>query len=251
MYETLLLNQENNAWHVTLNRVEKRNSLNATVIHELLTVLQQAQQDSNNRFIILQGQGGFFCTGMDLELATQPQEKPQFADNYIQLLHTLAAIPRVVICCVDGIAMAGGIGLLAASDLVIATPKSKFSLTEVLWGLLPCCVAPYLIRRLGFQAAYRLTLTTQQMNAEEAQKVQLIDYIMQELSKELPPLLKRLSRTSNLTIANLKNYFSKLWIINENMESFAVSELNKLIQSPEVQNNLQNYINHGKFPWEV
>ncbi len=250
MYQTLKITQQETIRIITLNRPQERNSLNARLMQELFQALKEAEEDVNNRIIILKGQAGVFCTGMDLKAAVQ-DEMPLESDAYMTLLRRLAMIPRVVIACVEGTVMAGGVGLVAASDIVLATSDSQFSLSEALWGLLPCCVAPYLIRRIGFQAAYRLTLTTQTITAEEAHRLQLVDVLTNTPDEEIRKQCLRLKRLDPHTVEDLKQYFRKMWLINETMEATAIQEITRLTQLPRVQQNLANYVQKQQFPWEV
>lgn len=250
MYQTLLITEQEGIRTITLNRPEERNSLNSLLIQELLQALTDAEQDTHNRIILLKGQSGIFCTGMDFKAAIAG-DKPLESDAYMVLLRRLATIPRVIIACVNGVVMAGGMGLVAASDLVMATPGSQFSLSEALWGLLPCCVAPYLIRRIGFQAAYRLTLTTQTITGEEAHRLQLVDILTTTMEDEIRKQCLRLKRLHPETLHDLKHYYRKMWLINEAMEKTAVEEISRLTQLPRVQQNLANYVQRQQFPWEV
>lgn len=250
-YQTLQITQQGAIQTITLNRPQARNSLNAILIQELLQVLERAEQDPDNRILILQGQAGIFCMGMDFKSTVQEDDESFQSESYMLLLRRLATIPRVVIARVEGTVMAGGIGLVAASDLVLATPESQFSLSEALWGLLPCCVAPYLIRRVGFQVAYRLTLTTQTIMGEEAHRLQLVDVLTQTPDDEIRKLALRLNRLHPETLHDLKQYFRKMWLINEAMETTAVQEITRLMQLPRVQQNLVNYVQKQQFPWEV
>nr|WP_284698318.1 enoyl-CoA hydratase-related protein [Coxiella burnetii] len=134
---------------------------------------------------ILQGQIGVFCTGMDFT-NLQPPKSRQSSDN--TLLHRFVTFSRIIISCVEGAVIAGGMGLVASSDLVVATSQSQFSLSEAIWGLLPVCVTPYLIRRVGFQAAYRLGFTTETIDAKEAYRLQLIDLLSDEPLKKFTPM---------------------------------------------------------------
>ncbi len=120
----------------------------------------------------------------------QPPKSRQPSDNtlYIKLLHRFVTFPRIIISCVEGAVIAGGMGLVASSDLVVATSQSQFSLSEAIWGLLPVCVTPYLIRRVGFQAAYRLGFTTETIDAKEAYRLQLIDLLSDEPLKKFTPM---------------------------------------------------------------
>ena len=174
-----------------------------------------------------------------------------WSSNYMVLLKRIALIPKIVIAVVDGEVMAGGVGLVAASDLVIATSKSQFSLSEALWGLLPANVLPYLIRRVGFQKAYTMTLTTQTMSAHDAYTIHLIDELSDHPDEALRKLTLRLARLDEQTIRDMKQYFRKLWMIDEKIEQTAVLELARLIQEPRIQNNIKHFLEEGKFPWET
>ena len=254
-YQTIIINEIPHGISITINRLENQNTLNAALITELTNVICSTENNSSLRFIILKGQQGIFCTGMDfkemsqLDLGSNTAE--EFAEHYMGLLKQLASSSKIIISEINGKVMAGGIGLVAASDIVIATPRSQFSLSEALWGLLPANVLPYLIRRTGFQPAYFMTLTTQTIFAEEAKVLHLVDEVTEQTDEALRKHLIRCSRLSEQTVKDLKNYFRKLWIINENVEKLAVMELARLVQEPRVKNNIIKFIQEGKFPWEA
>ena len=147
--------------------------------------------------------------------------------------------------------MAGGIGLVAASDLVIAAGTARFSLSEALWGLLPAMVLPHLIRRVGFQAAFRMTLTTETLNAEAAAKIRLVDEVADPTERRLKQLQTRLNCLDKETIKDIKNYFKRhLYPITPEQESAAVNETTRLSRSERVQAGIRNYVEQGTFPWE-
>lgn len=254
-YKTLLISDMTHGISVTLNRVEQRNSINQLLMRELHQVLDEVEKNPACRIIVLKGQQGFFCTGMDFreisQLTLKKEGLIQWVSEYMMLLKRFALIHKVIIAEIDGQAMAGGIGLVAASDLVIATSKSQFSLSEMLWGLLPANVMPYLIRRVGFQKAYMMTLTTQSLSATEAHAIHLVDELSDKPDDTLRKHSLRLTRLDEQTIRDMKQYFRKLWIIDEDMEQLAIHELVRLIQEPRVQNNIKCFIEQGKFPWEA
>src|SRR5204863_9100504 len=96
---------------------------------------------------------------------------------FFGLLRRFTTVGRVIVSIVDGRVTGGGVGLVAASDLVYATERSSFGLPEALWGLLPCCVLPFLIRRVGYQPAYAMALSTQPVSAQEALRSHLVDAV--------------------------------------------------------------------------
>jgi polyketide biosynthesis enoyl-CoA hydratase PksH len=133
----------------------------------------------------------------------------------------------------------------------VATSASSFALPEALWGLLPANVMPFLIRRVGFQPAYRLTLTTETIPAQEAWRIGLVDTLSDKPDDEIRRYLIRLGRLDEQTILEAKAYFQKMWLLNAAMEQHAIAELSRLMQTERVQTNIRNYAEHQKFPWET
>jgi len=240
-------------WTVTMNRPAQRNSLTQGLMQGLHRALDGAEADPACRLVILAGRENFFCTGMDFAEAAQGAGSPQPLDgaDYMALLKRFAHCGKIIIAKVEGAVQAGGMGLVAASDLVVATPASSFALPEALWGLLPANVMPFLIRRVGFQPAYRLTLTTETITAAEAWRIGLVDTLSDKPDDEIRRYLLRLGRLDEQTILEAKAYFQKMWLLNEAMEQTAIAELRRLMQTERVQTNIRNYAEHQKFPWET
>jgi polyketide biosynthesis enoyl-CoA hydratase PksH len=253
-YQTLLVREINHAIEATINRVEQRNALNSMLMQELHQVLDQAEKNPDCHMVIFKGKEGLFCTGMDFQEITQTvqhsEEAETYSTLYMSLLKRFASSSKIIISEIDGQVMAGGVGLAAASDIVIATTRSHFSLSEALWGLLPANVLPYLIRRVGFQKSYIMTLTTQPISATEAHAIHLVDELSDQPEEILRKLSLRLFRIDEKTVQTLKNFFRKLWIINEAMEQTAMHELAKLMQDTSVQKNIKDFVEQKKFPWE-
>jgi len=246
----LLYDSQGDRAVITLNRVEKRNSLNLSMLSTLHGMLDEAESDAALRMIIIKGAEGVFCTGMDLEGFVSEEELSAEDSPYMNLLRRFSSTEKVVISHVEGTVMAGGMGLVAASDLVFAHSNATFSLSEVIWGLLPAMVMPFLIRRIGFQNAYRLTLTTQTVGAQEAKRMNLADEVGDDIESRLQAMTRRLGRLQVETIKDLKTYFRKMWIIDESMEKNAVAELARLSKEPRVVENITSYLKSGKVPWE-
>lgn len=252
--ETLLIEKAPHGLTVTIHRPKQRNSINAQLVLDLHNLLDQAERDSTCRCIVLQGENGFFCTGMDFNEVTQlhssSSENPIFSAKYMELLKRFTTTPKIIISLVEGQVLAGGIGIVAASDIVIGNPQAQFGLSEALWGLLPACVTPFLIRRIGFQKAFFMTLTTETINAAEAYRIGLIDKLAEQPHDCLRQITLRLKRIREETIHDLKTYFRKMWIITEEMETEAIAELDRLMTIPRVRTNIKNFIEKQQFPWE-
>lgn len=236
--ETLQVKRSPRIMGLMINRPEQQNSINATLIDDFHRALDRAEADPECRLVVLEGANGVFCTGMDFaevaaEAAAANHEGMRSA-KYIELIDRFTSVPKVVVAKIDGRVTAGGVGLVAASDLVVASPRSQFSLSEALWGLLPCCVLPYLIRRIGFQPAYRMTLTTQAVSAQEALAFHLVDEVANDLDDAIRRWMLRVGRLEEETLRELKQYFRQMWKISAETEEFAVSEITRLVSKPKV-----------------
>jgi polyketide biosynthesis enoyl-CoA hydratase PksH len=241
------------AW-LTFDRPARRNTLTQQTLNELAAALDGLETDDECRIVVLQGRDGFFCTGMDFaEMADRVGSDGTTAAedvHYMDVLRRMASSSKVIVSAVDGQVMAGGVGLLAASDLVIATPASRFSLPEALWGLLPACVLPLLIRRIGFQAAYRMTLTTETWDTDQARSAGLVDEVAADLEEAIRRASVRLTRLDPETVRRMKAYFRKMWYLSDAMEEMAIAEIDALVHDPRVQDNIRQFVQHQKFPWD-
>ncbi|MEW6735272.1 MAG: enoyl-CoA hydratase-related protein [Acidobacteriota bacterium] len=247
-YETVLISEKPYCLIVTIHRPQARNSINSTLLQEINEVLDRAEHDTQCRLVIFQGSNGIFCTGMDFFEAVAG--KPMDNSVYMSTLKRFTLTSKVIISKLDGQVLAGGLGLAAASDLVIATKHTQFNLPEAMWGLLPANVLPYLIRRVGFQKAYEMVLTMQTVSAEEAHRIHLVDTIAEDLDETIRRLMLRLIRVDVETIIEMKNYFRKMWIISAEMEHLAIEQFARLLEKDRVQKNIRNFVEKQIFPWE-
>ncbi len=248
-YATLRLEikEDTRVMSITMDRPESKNAINLQLLQEINDVLDLAEKNPEIRTVILRGNEKFFCTGMDFKEA---ENEKAFPTEYSRTLKRFATISKIVVSICEGKVIAGGVGFAAASDIVIASPAAVFTLSELMWGLLPANVLPYLIRRTGFQSAYFMTLSTLKNSAQEAKDIHLVDILSEDPDSEFLKLNERLSLIDPQTISRMKSYFRKMWLINEEMEQLAIKTLSELKQDPIVQKNIKNYVENGKLPWE-
>ncbi|HBV98897.1 MAG: hypothetical protein JL50_19380 [Peptococcaceae bacterium BICA1-7] len=251
--ETILVKEARGILTVTFNRPKSKNSINGAFLRELNDALDLSLRNSECRMVVLEGQNGVFSTGMDFNdrASGNYDEKLDRLSlvRYMEMLKRFREIPRIVISIVDGQVIAGGVGLVAASDLVIATPRARFGLSEALWGMLPGMLLPFLIRRVGFQKAYSMTLTTMPVSAVEAHSFNLVDEVTETPDQTILQLTQRLIRLEESTIENIKQFFLKLWPITGEFEEMAVAESFRLMNDPKVRENIDNFVRYKKFPW--
>lgn len=170
---------------LTLNRPDKRNALNDELIAELKAALREADSDDNLRAIVIRGAGKDFCSGADLS-ALQKIANASYEENLedarsLAELFTLIRNTKIpVIAAVQGRALAGGCGLATACDLVVATSTARFGYPEVKIGFVPAMVAAILRRNLGEKKSFELLTQGFEFTAEEAQKLGLVNRVVQD-----------------------------------------------------------------------
>ena len=158
---------------VWLNRPEVRNAFNDSVIQELTAAFAGFAQDSTLRAVVLAGHGKAFCAGADLTwmraMASYSwQENEADAAALAQMLWTMYRCPVPVVGRIHGDCYAGGVGLAAVCDVLVASAAAHFCLSEARLGLLPATIGPYVVKALGEQASRRYFTTAERFSATQA-----------------------------------------------------------------------------------
>lgn len=255
-FETLIVTESEHALTLTINRPAHNNSINTLLLNEINQALDIAAENQNIALIVLEGQKDLFCSGMDFHeilswqaQANEAQKIREWTSLYMQTLRRFSLSQKVIVTKLDGKVIAGGTGLVAACDYVISTENTQFKLTEVLWGLLPAMVTPYLIKRIGYQKAYSMTLTARSVPAKEASQWGLIDEINPNSNAALSEFNRRIKRLNQNTIFDMKSYFRKFSRIDELAEAKAIEETTRLLQNPVVRKNIRNFVEQGTLPF--
>ena len=158
---------------VWLNRPEVRNAFNADLIPDLAAAFNALGQEDDVRAIVLSGRGKVFCAGADLawmrEMADYSWAQNRAdAARLADMLFAIYSCPRPVVGRVHGDCYAGGVGLAAVCDILVAAEPATFCLSEARLGLLPATISPYVIRAMGEQAARRYFVTAERFSAAQA-----------------------------------------------------------------------------------
>ena len=161
---------------VWLNRPEVRNAFNEHVVAELGTAFRTLAADAELRVIVLGGQGKAFCAGADLTwmraMAGNDWEANRAdAQALADMLWSIWNCPLPVVGRIHGDCYAGGVGLAAVCDVLVAAEGMHFCLSEARLGLLPATIGPYVVRALGEQAARRWFITAERFDAAEARRL--------------------------------------------------------------------------------
>ena len=176
---TLDIRREGPVVRVYLNRPEVRNAFNDGVVAELTAAFTTLGADAGLRAIVLGGHGKAFCAGADLSwmraMADYTWEQNQAdATALAEMLRTVYACPVPVVGRVHGDCYAGGVGLAAVCDVLVAAEGVQFCLSEARLGLLPATIAPYVIKALGEQASRRYFVSAERFDAARAHALGLV-----------------------------------------------------------------------------
>ncbi|MBJ9679655.1 enoyl-CoA hydratase/isomerase [Burkholderia gladioli] len=256
-YRTLRVRRQGGVTFVRIERPEADNAINAALLEEMADVLDRC--DAATHVIVLEGQADAFCVGADFaEIraahAGAPSEAARAAGDpgpLFDLWHRLATGPRIVISHVRGKVNAGGVGFVAASDIVLADDTATFSLSELLFGLMPACVLPFLIRRIGWQRAHYMTLSTQPLDAARALAWGLVDAHDANGEALLRRHLARLRRLDGVAVARYKRYANALTGRFDSDRSLALAANREVFSDPTNLERIVRFVESGIFPWEA
>ncbi|MFI9236084.1 enoyl-CoA hydratase family protein [Streptomyces sp. NPDC053079] len=186
---------------LTLDSPHNRNALSSRLVAELHDGLRRAADDSDTRAVVLTHSGTTFCAGADLSEPT-----PTGPEALARLLRTIVELPGPVVARVDGHVRAGGLGLLGACDIAVASGASSFAFTEARLGLAPAVISLPLLPRLDARAAARYYLTGERFGAREAVRIGLITLAAGDEGPDeaLEPVLEGLRRGSPQGLAASK-----------------------------------------------
>ena len=248
---------------LTLDDARRQNALSVEMIESIDHALEGAPHDL--AALVIQGANGVFSAGADLKSLAEALAKP-LACGETDALQTLnaaggrffarfAALPFMTIAVVDGAAVGGGMGLAAASDVVIATPRARFALTETSLGIPPAQIAPYLAHRLGERVARRLAMTGARIDGREAETLGLADFYCgsdAERDAKLEALLQSVERCAPGANAETKRLFGLCR--NERPEAYieaAAKSFSDALRGPEGREGIAAFFAKRAPSWTV
>lgn len=253
-FETLKVRFQDDVCFVQIHRPDANNTINDRLISEFNQLLDR--HEGAIRILVLEGLPDVFCFGADFKALEQDVARgvdgPLFdpAPMY-DLWVRLAMGSFVSVAHVRGAANAGGIGFVAACDIVLCDESASFGLSELLFGLMPACVLPFLIRRIGPAKANTMTLLTEPVPAETALAWGLVD----DMSADSVNLLRRkLLRLRRLPASGIRRYKRYMDAWGEDLvrtRPRAIAANVEVFSDPENQAKIARYVTTGAFPWEA
>ena len=256
-YETIRFEYTQRVVRIYLNRPEIHNAFNEIMISELLDLYVTISKVDNLRVVVLTGTGKSFCAGADLNWMSGVinysfEQNYQESLNLAELLYTIYILNKPTIALVNGAAIGGGTGLVAVNDIVIASERAKFSLSEVKLGLVPACISPYVIRKIGENRSRELFLTGQRINSAVANDYGLVNYVVpdDELDEVLEKTISQLISSGPNALKVCKELLSNVpgKTLLENKE-YTAEIIAKLRVSEEGQEGMKAFFEKRKPGW--
>jgi methylglutaconyl-CoA hydratase len=204
---------------ITLNDGEHGNLLGPERLDDLSAAFNRSLRDSQVRAILLRSNGPAFCLGMDLaRLAAHGSsgsraDAEKAVDRFAAVLQAIYSAATPVVCLVEGEAKAGGVGLACVCDIVVAGERSTFELGEVIFGLIPANVLPYMLGlRVPPQKARYLVMSAHRIDAPEALRLNLVDEVVPDggAERRVREIFKRLLCSSPHALSAAKEFTAEL-----------------------------------------
>lgn len=242
-----------------LNKPEVRNAFNEHMISELHKAITKLAEMPDIRVIVVTGEGTAFSAGADLDWMKRMGQS-DFATNSrdaMALAYMLDAFyncPKPVVARVNGSAIGGGMGLIAVCDIAVTEEKAIFSFSEVKLGLVPACIAPYIIRKAGENNTRELFMTGRRITAAEAKNLGLVNSIASadKLDVVVGELVNQLIASGPSAVSAVKKLIREVYHQSrEEYIPYTAKLIARLRTSPEGKEGVMAFLEKRKANWIV
>lgn len=256
-YTTIKYEKSGPIARVTFCRPEIHNAFNGTVITEMSDVFHEIDKDDDIRVVVLTGAGKSFCAGADLNwmraIVDQTFEENLIESNALaDLFYQIHTFKRPVIGKINGAAIGGGTGFVAVCDIALAARSAKFSFSEVKIGVVPACIGPYVIKKMGEGKARELFITGERMYADRAFEVGLVNKVVDDdqLDDEVENLIHSILTSGPEAVAMAKKLVSSVPTMKPvEYKAFTAEMIARLRISEEGQEGMDAFLNKRKPSW--
>jgi len=256
-YTTIKYEKKDHVGRLTFSRPEIHNAFNSTLIREMLHLFGEIENDGHLRLVVLTGEGKSFCAGADLNwmkaVVSQSFEQNLAESNELaELFHRIYTFKRPIVGRINGAAIGGGTGFVAVCDIAIAARSAKFSFSEVKIGVVPACIGPYVIKKMGEGKARELFITGERMNSERAFEVGLVNKVVDDeaLDDEVNRLIESLLSSGPEAVGVAKKLVSEVpGMSPDEFKPFTAEMIARLRLSEEGQEGMNAFLSKRPPKW--
>lgn len=258
-YETVKIIKDGPVARVSFCRPEIHNAFNDTLIYEMTDLFKALKEDKEVRVVILTGEGKSFCAGADLNWMRRVKDY-SFEKNYEEslaladLLYLIYTMPLPIIGRINGAAIGGGTGFVSVCDIAVAAESAKFSFSEVKIGVVPACIGPYVIKKIGEGYAREFFISGERIGAAEAYRIGLVNkyYPDARLDEEVEKLTNMILSSGPNAIKMAKELISNVPLMTpDEYRPFTAEMIAKLRKSDEGQEGMDAFLNKRKPNWVI
>lgn len=258
-YTTFKLEKDGPVARVTLDRPRVKNAFDDVLVGEFTEALDAIGADRSVRVMVLTGAGDVFSAGADLnwmkKVATYGfEENVDDALKFARMLETLYRLPKATIARVNGACMGGGVGLVSACDVAVAAREAKFALREILLGIAPAAISPYVLRKIGEWHAHDYFLTGRSFDGERAREIGLVNEVVERplLDAEVDVWVKRFLHAGPQAIAATKQLINRVsWATLADVQDYTARTIASLRGSEEGREGFAAFFEKRKPNWDV
>jgi methylglutaconyl-CoA hydratase len=256
-YQTLSLEIKNQVARVTLSRPEVKNAFNGQMLSELLEVFQGMKAREDVRVVVFTGSGNCFCAGADLHWMREVKEytyEENLRESLVlaDCLYAIYSCPRPTIARVNGPAIGGGTGMVAVCDIAVASSDAKFSFSEVKIGVVPACISPYVVRKMGEGTCREFFLSGERLTAEKALAAGLVNQVVspESLDQVVQERVAQLLTSGPEALKVCKDLLEKVSSLPfSDARIYTAEVIARLRQSPEAQEGMAAFLEKRKPKW--
>lgn len=243
---------------ITLNRPEVHNAFDPEMVSTLTATLADIAADDSIRAVVISGAGKSFCAGADIGHMRQSAkftkaENFRNASESARMFHALYTLNKPTIAAVHGAVRGGGVGIVAACDIAIATRSATFRLSEVKIGIVPAMISPYVIGAIGERQARRYMLSGEEFDCAEAWRIGLVHDLVEEeaLATRVGEMLGQFYSSGPKAVHAIKQLIPHS--AHSPISAGIVNETAKVIAdiraTPEAQEGLTAFLEKRKPSW--
>jgi methylglutaconyl-CoA hydratase len=255
--KTIKWNIKEKCAYLVLNRPEKHNAFNDSMIFELKDAFDHFSEREDIRAVVLTGEGKSFCAGADLNWMKRVkdysyEENLKESLQLAELFYTMYSLPKPTIARVNGAAIGGGTGFVAVCDIAIASEKAKFSFSEVKLGLIPACISPYVMKKCGEGRCREFFLTGERLSAEKAHRAGLVNAVVagDELDTYVDDLVLTLVSSGPEAIKSCKELLRRVAEMRlEDAKEYTAEVIAQLRVSDEGQEGMNAFLEKRRPRW--
>jgi len=256
-FETISYKLADKIATITLDRPEVHNAFNEVMIAELTGIFKRISADENVRVVVLTGNGKSFSAGADLNWMKKmiDYSYEQNLDDSLKLadlFYLMYSLSKPIIARVNGAAIGGGTGLVAVCDIAIASEDAKFSLSEVKLGLVPACISPYVIRKVGEGRCREFFLTGERLTAQRALEAGLVNQVVaaEQLDKAVEEKASQLISSGPKALAMCKELLGKVPGLGfDEAKTYTADMIARMRIGDEGQEGMNAFLNKRKPKW--